>query len=69
MMATDRQGITELPLVFTVAQVQKLLKLSRPKAYALTQTQGFPALRFGKVIRVPREAFLRWLDAQTMHVD
>jgi excisionase family DNA binding protein len=60
-IVTDTQ---ELPVVLTMRQVQDILGLSKPKKYELAHTQGFPVVRFGRVLRVPREAFLRWLEQQ-----
>ena len=53
-----------LPAVLTMKHVQNVLGLSRLKTYELAHTRGFPVVRFGRAIRVPREAFLRWLDEQ-----
>jgi excisionase family DNA binding protein len=53
-----------LPAVLTMRDVQQTLGISRVTAYELAHTRGFPAVRFGRAIRVPREAFLRWLDQQ-----
>jgi excisionase family DNA binding protein len=52
----------DLPPVLTVAQVQEVLGLGKAKAYEVVHQAAFPALRFGKVIRVPRDAFFRWLE-------
>jgi len=42
------------------------LGISRPTAYELTKRAGFPALRVGKRIIVPVEAFKDWLaDSST----
>jgi excisionase family DNA binding protein len=54
----------ELPLVLTMKDIQDITSLSRPKAYELAHKQGFPVIRFGRAIRVPRDAFLRWLNEQ-----
>jgi excisionase family DNA binding protein len=56
--------IEELPAILNIEQVQQFLGISRPKAYELANMAGFPAVRIGRVIRVPREALMRWLDAQ-----
>jgi excisionase family DNA binding protein len=56
--------VAGLPAVLTLKHVQEVLGISRPKTYELAHTRGFPAVRFGRAIRVPREAFLRWLDQQ-----
>jgi excisionase family DNA binding protein len=51
-----------LPPIMTVAQVQSYLGISRQKAYELVNNATFPALRLGKVIRIPREAFVQWIE-------
>ena len=64
-MREDQEQIStidELPAVLTVPQLASFLQISRTKAYELTYRKGFPAIRMGKTVRVPREAFLRWLD-------
>jgi excisionase family DNA binding protein len=63
-MAVVDQGITEqeLPLVMRVEDVQRALSISRLKAYELVHQQGFPTLRIGRTIRVPRTLFLRWVE-------
>ncbi len=58
-------NVDGLPAVLTLRHVQDVLGISRPKVYELAHTRGFPVVRFGRAIRVPREAFLRWLDQQT----
>jgi excisionase family DNA binding protein len=65
-MAVMEQGVIEqeLPLVMRVEDVQRVLLISRLKAYELVHRQGFPTVRIGRAIRIPRDAFLRWLDAQ-----
>jgi excisionase family DNA binding protein len=44
-----------------------MLGLSRLKTYELVQRQGFPAIRFGQAIRVPRDAFSWWLEEEAQH--
>ena len=58
------QNLDELPLVLTMTQIQQALNLSRQKAYELPHVKGFPVVRFGRAIRVPRDAFLKWLESQ-----
>ena len=53
-----------LPMVLTMKHVQDITGLSKPKVYELAHTRGFPVVRFGRALRVPRDAFLKWLDQQ-----
>ena len=64
MPSASVRDVQELPAILTVSQVQQILGLSRPKAYELVHTKGFPTVRIGRAIRVPREAFMRWMDKQ-----
>ena len=53
-----------LPLLLTMKHIQDITHLGKAETYDLPHMQGFPAVRFGRTIRVPRDAFFRWLDAQ-----
>jgi excisionase family DNA binding protein len=55
---------TALPLVLTMEHIQKIANLSKGKAYDMLHMAGFPAIRFGRAIRVPRDAFFEWLEKQ-----
>lgn len=47
-----------------VEDVAELLSLSRSGAYALCHRAGFPAVRVGKRLIIPRQAFFAWLERQ-----
>lgn len=49
----------------TVADVEKYLNISKGAAYSLTRRSDFPTCRFGGTIRVPRAAFLVWVEKMT----
>ena len=49
----------------TVAEVGQYLNLSLSKAYTLVHHKDFPICRFGGSIRIPRQAFLTWVDQHT----
>jgi excisionase family DNA binding protein len=56
--------VGELPVVLTMRQVQCVLGFSRGKTYELASKPGFPVVRVGKSLRVPRELLLKWLEQQ-----
>jgi excisionase family DNA binding protein len=64
MPAVILKDIEDLPAILRMKDVQNFLGLSRPKTYELAHTKGFPVVKFGRAIRVPKSAFLRWLDSQ-----
>ena len=52
--------------VFLKAEmVAKVLGISISSAYELMHETGFPALRVGSRIVVPKEKFCQWVEAQT----
>ena len=55
----------DLPLTLTVPEVGEALGISRAKAYDLVRSEGFPSMRIGTRILVPRDKLMRWIDKQT----
>lgn len=55
----------ELPLFLNAEMVAKVLGISISSAYELMHETGFPALRVGSRIVVPKEKFCQWVEAQT----
>lgn len=49
---------------FGVDELATTMGISRPKAYELVNSDGFPIIRVGRRIRIPVSAFERWLDTQ-----
>ena len=55
----------DLPLMLSVADVAAVLGISRAGAYELARSSGFPALKIGSRIVVPKDKFLAWIDANS----
>lgn len=55
----------DLPLTLTVPEVGEVLGISRAKAYDLARSEGFPSMRIGTRILVPRNKLIRWIDKET----
>ena len=55
----------DLPLTLTVPEVGEVLGISRAKAYDLVRSEGFPSMRIGTRILVPRDKLIRWIDKET----
>jgi excisionase family DNA binding protein len=51
----------EYPEILSVKEAAKLARVGTAQIYALARTPGFPAKRFGKIIRIHRDSFLQWL--------
>jgi excisionase family DNA binding protein len=54
----------DLPLVLTMRHVQAVMGCAKDVAYRLPHLKGFPSVRIGKSIRIPRDKFFEWLNAQ-----
>ena len=55
----------ELPLFLNADTVAKTLGVSPASGYELLHERGFPSLRIGNRIVVPKEQFIRWVDEHT----
>ena len=55
----------ELPLMLSVPEIAAVMGISRAGAYALVKSEGFPSLKIGSRIVVPKEKFIDWIDCQT----
>ncbi len=55
------------PLLLRAVEVAQLMGCSRAQAYRLMQLGLIPTIRLpgGKSVRVPRERFLQWIEANT----
>jgi len=53
----------ELDLL-TVPEAAKLLRISRNLAYELVARDELPAVRLGRVIRIPRSLLDEWITSQ-----
>ena len=52
-------------MVLTVAEVAKLLRLSKAFTYELVARGELPALHFGRRVLISRAALERWLDSRS----
>lgn len=52
----------ELPLFLNAETVAKLLGISISSSYELMHEKGFPSLRIGSRLIVPKEKFRAWVE-------
>lgn len=55
----------ELSLMLNVVQVAAVLGISRTGAYELVHSEGFPALKIGSRIVVPKDKLREWINVNT----
>ena len=51
----------ELPLMLSVPEMAAALGISRAGAYELARSEGFPALRIGTRIVIPKDELREWI--------
>lgn len=55
----------DLPLMLSVPEMGAALGISRAGAYELARSEGFPVLRIGNRIVIPKDKLQEWVDKQT----
>lgn len=51
--------------MLSVPDIAAILGISRAGAYELARSHGFPALRIGSRIVVPKDRFIEWINTNT----
>ena len=59
------KNFDELPLFLNAQLVSRALGVSPSSAYELLHEDGFPSLRIGSRLVVPKEQFRLWVERQT----
>lgn len=52
----------KLPPVLEVSDIQRYLKIGRNQAYELCNSGQFHVVRIGRLIKISRDVFIKWLD-------
>ena len=52
----------ELPLMLSVKELATVLGVSRTSAYELTKTKGFPSIKIGSRVVIPKEKLIEWIE-------
>lgn len=64
-MQLERRSISATQLMLSVPEMGAALGISRAGAYELARSEGFPALRIGTRIVIPKDKLQEWVDKQT----
>lgn len=59
------KSVEDLPVILTGEHIAAALNISRAGAYNLMKSTGFPTLRIGKRVVVPKDAFIKWVEMNT----
>lgn len=58
------RSFDELPLVLSVPEMAAVLGISRIVAYDLARSKGFPSIRIGTRLIIPKENLMEWIQEQ-----
>ena len=64
MRSTKFKNYEDLPLTLTAPEVGEVLGISRASAYELVRSKGFPSIRIGTRILVPKDKLSAWINEQ-----
>ena len=65
MKMSNCKSYDDLPLFLNASLVAQVLGVSISTAYELMNEPGFPVLRVGSRMVVPKEKFIRWTEKQS----
>ena len=65
MKVSQIKDYSELPLFLNAELVAKVLGVSPSSSYELMHEPGFPVLKIGNRMVVPKEKFIRWVEQNT----
>ena len=65
MKQSTYQSYDDLPLFLNVNLVAQVLGVSISTAYEVMHEPGFPVLRVGSRMVVPKEKFIQWAEEQS----
>lgn len=69
MRESKYKSYDDLPLMLSAPEVAEVLGISRAGAYDLVRSAGFPHMKLGNRILVPKDKFIKWIDANTEGMD
>ena len=59
---TSPVNLTSVPVVYSVVDVAKILKIGRSSVYSLVKSGQLRCVRVGKTIRIPQRALMEYLN-------
>ena len=65
MKQSKFKSYDDLPLFLNAELVAQVLGIAPSSSYELMHEDGFPVLKIGNRMVVPKEKFVRWVEEQT----
>ena len=65
MKRSEFKSYDDLPLFLNAELVAQVLGIAPSSSYELMHEDGFPVLKIGNRMVVPKEKFIQWVEEQT----
>lgn len=65
-MQAQRNDCPQSKIMLTVPEAAQILRIDKVTVYEMAKTRGFPAIRIGRRVLIPRDALLRWIENEAM---
>jgi excisionase family DNA binding protein len=53
------------PMLLTIEETMKVLRVGRSKLYQMMGSEGLPVLRSGRYVRIPFDSLQQWIKDRT----
>ena len=65
VLEVHTQDATNEKILLTIKDIQEVFQCGKNYAYSLTKLKGFPTIKIGKKIFVPKDKLKKWIDENT----
>ena len=65
VLEVQTQDATNEKILLTIKDIQEIFQCGKNYAYSLTKLKGFPTIKIGKKIFVPKDKLKKWIDENT----
>ncbi|HEY4034747.1 MAG TPA: helix-turn-helix domain-containing protein [Ktedonobacteraceae bacterium] len=53
------------PMLLTIEETMKMLRVGRSKLYRMMGSEGLPVFRSGRYVRIPSDSLQQWIKDRT----
>ena len=65
VLEVQTQDATNEEILLTIKDIQEIFQCGKNYAYSLTKLKGFPTIKIGKKIFIPKDKLKKWIDENT----
>ena len=65
VLEVQTQDATNEKILLTIKDIQEIFQCGKNYAYSLTKLKGFPTIKIGKKIFIPKDKLKKWIDENT----